>query len=166
MGKGCGWQRQVSDAFMEMVDASGYPFAMLASAKGMVEEHHPNFIGTYWGPASTPFCAEIVESSDAYLFAGPISNDIISLGNSLPLKKESSIVVLPDRVMIGNGPTIGCVSMKNFFEALTKRLKRNTTAFDNYQRIHVPDGLPIHPNPNEVSRVNVLFRHIPEHVVP
>ncbi|KHN26768.1 Pyruvate decarboxylase isozyme 2 [Glycine soja] len=151
---------KASDAFMEMVDASGYAFAMLPTAKGMVEESHPNFLGTYWGPASTPFCAEIVESADAYLFAGPIFNDIVSFGFTLPIKKDKAIMVLPNRVMIGNGPNIGCVSMKSFFEALAKRLKRNTTAFDNYQRIHVPDGLPIHPNPNEALRVNVLFRHI------
>ncbi|RDX66248.1 Pyruvate decarboxylase 4, partial [Mucuna pruriens] len=148
------------DAFMEMVDASGYPVAMLASAKGMVAEHHPNFIGTYWGGASTPFCAEIVDSADASLFAGPIFNDITSLGYSLAFKKDKAILVLPNRVMIPNGPTIGCVSMNNFFEALTKRLKRNTTAFDNYQRMHIPDGLPIHPNPKEALKVNVLFRHI------
>jgi len=151
---------RASDAFMNMVDASGYPFAVLASAKGMVEEHHPNFIGTYWGQISTPFCAEIVDSADAYLFAGPIFNDIITLGFSLPFKKEKAIVVLPNRVMIPNGPAIGCISMKNFFEALTTRLKRNTTAFDNYKRIHVQDGAPINPNPKEELKVNVLFMHI------
>ncbi|CAJ1975993.1 unnamed protein product [Sphenostylis stenocarpa] len=151
---------KASNAFMRVVDASGYLFAVLASAKGMVAEHHPNFIGTYWGPASTPFCEEIVDSADAYLFAGPIFNDVISLGFSLPFKKEKAIVVLPNQVMIPNGPTVGCVSMKNFFEALTIRLKRNTTASDNYQRRLVQDDLPIQPNTKEELRVNVLFRHI------
>ncbi|XP_027933539.1 pyruvate decarboxylase 1-like [Vigna unguiculata] len=151
---------KASDAFMRMVDASGYPFAVLPSAKGMVEEHHPNFIGTYWGQISTPFCAEILHSADAYLFAGPVFNDVITLGFSIPVQKEKAIVVLPNRVMIPNGPTIGCVSMKSFFEALATRLKRNTTAFDNYKRIHVRNGLPSNPNPKEKLRVNVLFMHI------
>ena len=26
--------------------------------------------GTYWGQVSTPYCAEIVEGADVYLFAG------------------------------------------------------------------------------------------------
>lgn len=151
---------KASDAFMRMVDASGYPFAVLPSAKGMVEEHHPNFIGTYWGQISTPFCAEILHSADAYLFAGPVFNDVITLGFSIPVQKEKAIVVLPNRVMIPNGPTIGCVSMKSFFEALATRLKRNTTAFDNYKRIHVRNGLPSNPNPKDKLRVNVLFMHI------
>ncbi|XP_027338096.1 pyruvate decarboxylase 2-like [Abrus precatorius] len=148
------------DAFMEMVNASGYAAAMLPSAKGMVAEQHPNFIGTYWGAASTAFCAEVVDSADAYLFAGPIFNDINSLGFSLPLKKEKAIVVLPNSVVIANGPTIGCVSMKDFFKALAKCLKPNTTAYENYKRIHIPDGLPLHNNPKEVLRVNILFGHI------
>ncbi len=38
-------------------------------------ESYQRFIGIYWGQVSTPFCAETVEASDAYLFAGPIFND-------------------------------------------------------------------------------------------
>ncbi|KAK7328116.1 hypothetical protein VNO77_22212 [Canavalia gladiata] len=154
MGKAC-------DAFMDLVDSSGYAVAILPSAKGMVPEHHPNFIGTYWGAASTPFCAEIVDSADAYLFAGPIFNDIITLGYSCQLKKDKAILVFPNRVIFAKGPTFASISMKDFFEALTKRLKCNTTAFDNYQRMHnIPDGLPLCYNPKEALRVNVLFSHI------
>jgi len=151
---------KASETFMEMADASGYAIAMLPSAKGMVSENHPHFIGTYWGVASTSFCAEIVESADAYLFAGPLFNDVVTLGYSLLIKKEKAITVLPNRVIIGNGPTFGNISMKDFFKALTKRLERNATAIENYRRISVPDGFPIQCKPNEALRINVLFRHI------
>ncbi|KAG5535709.1 hypothetical protein RHGRI_023466 [Rhododendron griersonianum] len=57
------------DAFVELADDSGYVVAVMPSAKGMFPEHHPHFIGTYWGAVSTAFCAEIVESTDAYLFS-------------------------------------------------------------------------------------------------
>ncbi|KAF9680056.1 hypothetical protein SADUNF_Sadunf06G0080300 [Salix dunnii] len=107
----------------------------MPSAKGLVPEHHPHFIGTYWGAVSTSFCAEIVESADAYLFAGPIFNDYSSVGYSLLLKKEKAIIVQPDRVVIGNGPAFGCVLMKDFLVALANKIKPNTTAYDNYQRI-------------------------------
>lgn len=49
--------------------------AMTPLAKGLVVEQHPHFIGTYWGAVSTSCCAKIIESTDAYLFAGPIFND-------------------------------------------------------------------------------------------
>ncbi|KAH9310101.1 hypothetical protein KI387_038012, partial [Taxus chinensis] len=151
---------KAKDAFTKLADASGYAVAVMPSAKGQVIETHPHFIGTYWGAVSTAFCAEIVESADAYLFAGPIFNDYSSVGYSLLLKKEKAIIVQPNRVTITNGPTFGCVLMKDFLEALAKKLKRNTTAMENYQRIFVPEGVPLKGAPSEPLRVNVLFKHI------
>nr|GEY36611.1 pyruvate decarboxylase 2 [Tanacetum cinerariifolium] len=78
------------------------------ASKGLVPECHPHFMGTYWGVVSTTFCAEIVESADAYVVAGPMFDDGSSVGYSLLLKKEKMITVQPGRVMIGNGPTFGC----------------------------------------------------------
>ncbi|KAG0481161.1 hypothetical protein HPP92_012019 [Vanilla planifolia] len=147
-------------AFTELADACGYPVAVMPSAKGLVPENIPRFIGTYWGAVSTAFCAEIVESADAYLFAGPIFNDYSSVGYSLLLKKEKAIIVQPDRVVVGNGPAFGCILMKDFLQALAKRLNKNTTAHENYCRIFVPDGHPLQCQPNEPLRVNVLFKHI------
>ncbi|XP_057801204.1 pyruvate decarboxylase 1-like [Salvia miltiorrhiza] len=148
------------DAFVELADACGYPLAVMPSAKGLAPENHPHFIGTYWGAVSTTFCAEIVESADAYLFAGPIFNDYSSVGYSLLLKKEKAIIVHPDRVVIGNGPTFGCVLMKDFLTALAKRVTHNKTAYENYHRIYVGDGHPLKSEPSEALRVNVLFQHI------
>ncbi|KAK3406836.1 hypothetical protein EUGRSUZ_K02968 [Eucalyptus grandis] len=149
------------DTFVELADVSGYAHAVMASAKGLVStEHHAHFIGTYWGTVSTAFCAEIVESADAYLFAGPIFNDLSSVGYSLLIKKEKAIIVQPDRVVIGNGPKFGFVQMNDFLKALAKRLNRNTTAYENYHRIYVPDGRPVKRDPKEPLRVNVLFQHI------
>ncbi|KAK6927104.1 Thiamine pyrophosphate enzyme, central domain [Dillenia turbinata] len=148
------------EAFIELADACGYPIAVMPSAKGLVAEQHPHFIGTYWGVVSTPFCAEIVESADAYLFAGPVFNDCISVGYSLLLKKEKAIIIQPDRVVVANGPAFGCVLMKDFLEELAKKVKRNTTAFENYRRISVPEGTPLKCEPGEPLRVNILFQHI------
>ncbi|EOY07137.1 Thiamine pyrophosphate dependent pyruvate decarboxylase family protein [Theobroma cacao] len=148
------------EAFVKLADTSGYALAVMPSAKGLVPEHHPHFIGTYWGAVSTAFCAEIVESADAYLFAGPIFSDDSSVGYSLLLKKEKAIIVQPDRVVIANGPAIGSVSMKDFLGALAKRLKHNNTAYENYHRIFFTEGHPLEASPRELLRVNILFQHI------
>ncbi|KAK4720071.1 hypothetical protein R3W88_018409 [Solanum pinnatisectum] len=148
------------DAFAELADSSGYAMAMMPSAKGLVAEQHPHFIGTYWGAVGTSYCAEIVESADAYLFAGPVFNDYSSVGYSLLIKREKALIVQPDRVVIGNGPAFGCVLMKDFLSELAKKVKKNETAYDNYRRIFVPEGTPPKPEPNESLRVNVLFQHV------
>ncbi|KAF8402611.1 hypothetical protein HHK36_010700 [Tetracentron sinense] len=148
------------DVFIELADACGYAIAAMPSAKGLVPEHHSRFIGTYWGTVSTAYCCEIVESADAYLFAGPLFNDSSSVGYTLQLSKEKMVIVQPDRVVVANGPTFGCILVKDFLQALAKRLLRNTTAYENYHRIHVPDGLPLQCDPKEALRVNILFKHI------
>ncbi|KAM4111893.1 hypothetical protein ACJW30_05G100100 [Castanea mollissima] len=149
-------------AFVELADASEYPIAVMPSGKGLVPEHHPRFIGTYWGAVSTSFVGEIVESADAYVFAGPIFNDYSSVGYSLLIKKEKAIIVDPNRVTIANGPSFGWVFMADFLSALAKRLKKNCTAHENYRRIYVPSGIPLKCEKDEPLRVNVLFKHIQE----
>ncbi|KAH7667574.1 pyruvate decarboxylase protein [Dioscorea alata] len=148
------------ESFIELADASGYPIATMPSAKGLFPEDHPKFIGTYWGAISTSYCSEIVESSDAYLFAGPVFNDYTSVGYSLLIKTEKAVIVQPERVVIPNGPAFGCILMKDFLHALAKRIKRNTTAYENYERIFVPGGVPPKAASREALRVNVLFMHI------
>ncbi|XP_073007012.1 pyruvate decarboxylase 1-like [Typha latifolia] len=147
-------------AFMELANASGYPVAVMPSGKGLVPENHPQFIGTYWGVISSNFCGEIVESADAYLFAGPVFNDYSSVGYSLLVKKERAVIVKPDRVTVGNGPSFGYVFMADFLSALAKKIKRNSTALENYRRIFVPHSVPVTRESNEPLRVNILIKHI------
>lgn len=134
--------------------------AVMPSAKRLVSEQHPHFSGTYWDAVGTAFYCEIVESANAYLFARPILNDYNSVGYSLSLKKEKAIVVQPDHVVISHGLTYGCVLMKDFLRELAKKIQCNTTAYENYKRIYIPDGVPLKSEPNEPLRVNVLFQHI------
>ncbi|CAN0911027.1 Pyruvate decarboxylase 1 [Linum grandiflorum] len=149
-------------AFVELADASGYAVSVMPSGKGLVPEHLTNFIGTYWGAVSTSFCGEIVESADAYVFVGPIFNDYSSVGYSLLIKKEKAIIVQPNRVTIGNGPSFGWVFMNDFLAALAKKLKKNTAAIENHKRIFVPHGMPLRCANDEPLKVNVLFKHIQE----
>ncbi|BBG92806.1 Thiamine pyrophosphate dependent pyruvate decarboxylase family protein, partial [Prunus dulcis] len=41
------------NSLIELADACGYAMAVMPSAKGLIPENHPNFIGTYWGVVST-----------------------------------------------------------------------------------------------------------------
>lgn len=147
-------------AFVELANACGYPIAIMPSGKGLVPEQHPNFIGTFWGAVSSSYCGEIVESADAYVFVGPIFNDYSSVGYSLLIKQEKLVVVQPNRVTIGNGPSFGWVFMAEFLTALAKKLKKNSTAMENYRRIYVPPGIPLKRQKGEPLRVNILFKHI------
>ncbi|CAN1810488.1 Pyruvate decarboxylase 1 [Linum perenne] len=99
---------------------------------------------------------------DAYVFVGPIFNDYSSVGYSLLIKKEKAIIVQPNRVTIGNGPSFGWVFMNDFLTALAKKLRKNTAAIENHRRIFVPPGMPLKCANGEPLKVNVLFKHIQE----
>ncbi|KAK9816456.1 hypothetical protein WJX72_000539 [[Myrmecia] bisecta] len=147
-------------AFADLARACEYPVAIMPNAKGMVSEHLDHFIGTYWGPVSTEFCAEMVESADAYVFAGPIFNDYSSTGYSLLINKPHLIQVEPYTVRIGDGRVFNCVAMKDFLTGLAKAIKPNPTAWDNYERMYQAPGQVPPSKPNSPLRTNVLFKHI------
>ncbi|KAM0864283.1 hypothetical protein ACQ4PT_044021 [Festuca glaucescens] len=69
------------------------------------------------------------------------------VGGRLPLRRPNL-----QRLQLGG----------DFLTELGKRLrkKRNTTAYENYKRIFVPQGQPPESEPGEPLRVNVLFKHI------
>ncbi|KAJ4978705.1 hypothetical protein NE237_009485 [Protea cynaroides] len=134
------------EAFVELADACGYAVAAMPSAKGLVPENHPRFISIYWGGVSTAFCAGIVESADAYTFAGSIFNDYSSVGYSLLLKKEKAIIVQPDRVVIPMDLRLG-VSNATQLLMRTTAVSMSLMAFPKCE-------------PNEPLWVNVLFKHI------
>ncbi|RZC48677.1 hypothetical protein C5167_017103 [Papaver somniferum] len=127
---------KAQQAFVELADASGYPIAVMPSGKGLIPEHHPHFIGTYWGAVSSSFCGEIVESADAYVFVGPIFNDYSSVGYSLLIKKEKAIIIQPNGL-----PSVMALLLDGIF---------------------VPPGIALKREANEPLRVNILFKHIQE----
>jgi pyruvate decarboxylase len=153
-------------AFAALAAAAKYPVAAMPNAKGMVDEGAPRFMGTYWGQVSTPFCAETVESADAYVFCGPIFNDYTSVGYSLLLKEEKMIVVDVDRVSIGGRRFFACVDAAEFMAALAARVTPNETAWVNYERMHVPPGVLVKPPPTAPLRTTVLFSHIQALLTP
>ncbi|KAJ9140556.1 hypothetical protein P3X46_031189 [Hevea brasiliensis] len=136
------------NAFVELAGSCGYAFAVMLVAKGL------------WGAASTLYSAEIVETADASLFAGPSFYDLICVGHSLIFNKKKAIIAEPERVTIPNMPVLWRVRLKKFLEKPAKRLDHNTSAYENYQRICVPEALTLQSELNEDLKVNVLVKHI------
>ncbi len=122
------------DAFNKLVDASGYAVAAMPNAKGFVPENHPSYIGTYWGPVSSPGTSEIVESSDVYLFAGPIFTDYTTCGYSSLVNPGKLITAEPHRIQI-QGTTFNDVLLSDFLEGLADRVKPNNASLTAYERI-------------------------------
>ncbi|MCW8397287.1 thiamine pyrophosphate-binding protein [Legionella sp. PATHC038] len=125
----------------------GYALAAMPDAKGFVSEQHPNYIGIYWGPVSSPGCAEIVESSDLYFFIGPNFNDYTTVGHMCNIQPKKLIVIADGSVSVA-GKVYTEVYMNEFLRGLKDKLKVNDASVKAYKRIagsaplyHEPDDL-------------------------
>jgi len=124
------------DAFARLIEASGYATASMADAKGVVREDHPNYIGTYWGPVSSPGCSEIVESANMYLFAGPMFTDYTTCGFSALINPQKLIHAGPDFVKLP-GTTYNDVKLSDYLDGLAEKIRPNDASLKAYNRIRV-----------------------------
>lgn len=122
------------EAFTNLSTHCEYGIACMPNAKGFISEQDPHFIGIYWGSASSPGCREIVESSDAYLFGGPIFSDYTTVGFSSLINPKKLINASPDRILI-EGQSYQGIILSEFFEQLTLKLRKNRISMDTYQQI-------------------------------
>lgn len=118
----------------QLSQSTGYALAAMPDAKGFISEQHPNYIGIYWGPVSSPGCKEIVESSDLYFFIGPNFNDYTTVGHVLNIQPNKQIIMADGTVSIA-GNVYNDVYMNEFMTGLEKRLKHNDNAIKTYKRI-------------------------------
>lgn len=128
---------QAIDAFHQLAESFGGAVAMMPNAKGFFPESHPQYIGTFWGPVSSPGCAEVIESADAYLFAGPTFTDYTTAGYTALINKEKLINVTPERVILP-GRSYSNVPIKTFLAKLAGRLEANTASLVAFDRFRPP----------------------------
>lgn len=121
-------------AFQKLAERSGYGVACMPNAKSFFPETHPNYIGIYWGSVSSPGCREVVESCDAYLFAGPIFSDYTTVGYSALIQPSKLIEVSQGRVQV-QGQSYHGIDLAEFLEKLPAKLKKNSTSHATYKQI-------------------------------
>ncbi|WP_269542752.1 thiamine pyrophosphate-dependent enzyme [Cerasicoccus fimbriatus] len=145
--------------FKKLAEASGYAVAMMPNAKGFFSENHPQYIGTYWGPVSTPACGEVVESADAYLFAGPTFTDYTTSGYSALINKDKLIQANAERVKLP-GRTYNNVPLPLFLEKLAEKVKPNPTSLEAWNRLRPEPSC----RPQVEADTVLLTRHVTDRI--
>ena len=121
--------------FQRLITNSGYATAVMPDAKGFISEHQPEYMGVYWGVVSSPGCAEIVESSDAYLFAGALFTDYSTAGYTTLIDNQKLIYAARDYVKIQD-QIYTHVYLEDFLAALATRVKHNPASRIAFERIY------------------------------
>ncbi|WP_186369774.1 alpha-keto acid decarboxylase family protein [Yersinia aldovae] len=78
------------------------PHSTLMMGKGLLDETHPMFIGTYAGAASDAFVKEYIEEADVLITVGVWFVDTITAGFSQNILRDKGIDIQPEQVRIGN----------------------------------------------------------------
>jgi len=147
------------EAFNELADACGYAVASMPNAKGFFSEQHPNYIGTFWGPVSSPGTNEIVESADAYLFAGPVFTDYTTSGYTTLINPQKLIKAEPDRIHLRN-KTYNDVALEEFLRALAQKIKPNDSSLIAFERIKLELAPEPPVKPKQPITTRRLFNQI------
>jgi len=149
-------------AFASLAAKCAYGVACMPNAKSFFPENNPQFMGIYWGSASSPGCREVVESSDAYLFAGPIFSDYTTVGFSALIQPARMVEASPERILV-EGQVYHGIVLAEFLTELASKLKPNTTSLDAYLRIKEAPQVTSPAAPKELAlSTRRLFYHINE----
>jgi indolepyruvate decarboxylase len=147
-------------AFANLAAKCGYGVASMPNAKSFFSETSPQFIGIYWGSASSPGCREVVESSDAYLFAGPIFSDYTTVGFTALIQPARLVEASPERILV-EGQAYHGIVLAEFLKELAPKLNSNHTSLEAYQRIkEVTLASPAAPLEETSLSTRRLFQHI------
>ena len=134
----------------------------MPNAKSFFPENNPQFIGIYWGNASSPGCREVVESSDAYLFAGPIFSDYTTVGFSALIQPARLVEASTERILV-EGQVYHGIVLSEFLTGLALKLISNPTSLESYQRIKETAHVTPPTAPKELAlTTRRLFHHINE----
>jgi pyruvate decarboxylase len=121
------------EAFLKLADASGYAVASVPAGKGMFPETHSAYAGIYWGPVSWPGVASVVESADAYLFAGALLSDYATTGFTAAIDPKKLLLAMPGEVRLP-GATYAGVELADFLGALAGKIRRNDASLVEFAR--------------------------------
>ena len=98
----------------------------------MFPEDHPAFSGLYWGPVSSPGVAALVESADAYLFAGGYPVRLSTTGYSA--------LIDPKKLLLANPDESACpahryteVALADFLAALAEKVRPNDASLEEFR---------------------------------
>jgi len=123
--------------FRRLADALGCAVAVMPDAKGLFPENHPAFIGTYWGTVSSPNCAEVIESSDCQIFAGPLFNDYSTVGWTT-LTSPAKLVHAGRDFLRMEGAQFNGVRLDVLLDQLAAKVVKHDASLANYKRLHSP----------------------------
>jgi len=151
--------------FEALADALGCAVAVMPDAKGLVRESRTDFIGTYWGEVSSPFCGEIVESSDCQIFVGPVFNDYTTVGWTTLTPPAKVVEIGTDFVRV-DGRYFSGLRMGDVLADLSRAVAPKPASLEAYVRLREPLAPAAAAGPEEKLSLRELRRQVRDFLAP
>ena len=135
-----------TEPFQRLAEAIGCGVAVMPSAKSFFPEQHHQYIGIYLGAAGSPGTAEVIDSSDAVLAAGPLFTDYTTTGWTALPSVQRLIQVDPGCVRVGS-TIFNDVYLAEFLSELVKMVKANPKTLIEFERTKPVVVLPSAADP-------------------
>lgn len=107
------------------IEKSNLPATTLVMGKSVIDEQHPNFIGTYNGKLISPETSRIVENADLLIAFGCLLTDTNSAAFTVKYDPGKTISVQEDHVKVRRARYEN-VSMKDLLASLTEKVEPST----------------------------------------
>ncbi|EAW08995.1 pyruvate decarboxylase [Aspergillus clavatus NRRL 1] len=109
-----------TELLVALAEKLGCPVCCQPDGKSLFPETHPQFVGTFWGSASTPGCEEIVLESDLWIVLGGRWNDFHNPGNKFDLTSDSRQILdlKTGRTNTPNGKFFGGIPLHEIVTAI------------------------------------------------
>ena len=119
---------------LNFVEKSGLPVASLGMGKGVINETHPQFIGTYNGTLSNDYIKDIIKDCDCLILVGVKLTDSITAGFSYinDLNKVDIINIHPLSSTIDN-KIFNNIYMKDILDKLSSNITSRNFKKDDYK---------------------------------
>lgn len=114
-------RHELQENARDLINKTGYPFCVFITAKTVLEEDHPQFIGCYQGNWSRDYVREMVDQADCILMLGAFLIDSDTGGFTAHLDKNKLIQANFDRVAI-QYHVYENVMLQDFIEQLTQQI--------------------------------------------
>ena len=155
----------LNNELLNFIEKSGLPVASLGLGKGVIDETHSQFIGTYNGTLSNDYIKSIVEKADCFILIGVKLTDSITAGFSF-------IHNLNDIDIINIHPLFSTLDNKTFSniymkDILTKLASNVASRNFKKENINIEEDVPYDElNSSEILTQKSFFNKINNFIKP
>ena len=109
------------EPLLDIIERTGFPVATTALGKGVIPEHTPTFVGTYFGALANEDTRKVIEEADLLLCLGAWMTDIDLGGYTAKLDPARMIIANSEKVQVRHH-VYDHVPLRDFLTALGSAL--------------------------------------------